>query len=807
MLTALVVAQLAVTLHAPDTVALRTPGTVVVEASAPGAELPRITAPTGAAFQLVLTGASSRVTGTLGSRWNTVEQQYQLLARRVGPFTLPPFEVTTVTAATRTKPHRVLVRPANALLGAVPPVIAGARLDADDEGVSLRAVVLPDTVYVGQQTTYQVGVFLDDDVRLRLRRNPEFVPPEPRGMLAYELPSPPASPPARAAGGRRFEAHVFQRALFPLGAGRFVVPTAQLVYSLPLSSSFFSREESHTVRSDSLVVVAVEPPATGRPADWAGAVGDLSVDARLDSSTGRAGDPIVVTVRVQGRGNVKLLPRPSLTVPWGTAVPSEERVELDTQSVVVRGVKEFDWLVTPRQAGTLELPRVRYPYFNPYTERYEIAVTPPRPVTVSPGALAALDSARAATPPPLPLRPALRAPVGPPAHERPAFWAVALLAPLPAAAAGFARRPRRRRAPPSPRDVLRSLARRPGPVDAARLRRAYAGALATRLHLTPGAITTTRGALARALRRSGTTSETAAQAEALLVALDRAAYSPGTPPPAGAAASALDLYARVDAEARSRLALAARRLAPAVVLAATLGGALAGSTTAIAAALDADAPAPAERFAAGRAAYDDRRFADAARIFADVAREQPRAADAWANFGTASWAAADTAAAVVGWQRALRLEPLAGDARERLALVGPSQQGAIATVPRIPLDAATVAALVVWCGGWALLLLAARRRRARATLSAWGAAALATSLALTVAARGLASACAAHGLAVVEDRGPLRALPALSADQGAALVPGDVARILSREGAWARVALDGEREGWIEWERLVPLAE
>jgi hypothetical protein len=684
--------------------------------------------------------------------------------------------------------------------------VARARL-SDDEGVALRAVAQPERVYVGQQITYQVGVFLDDDVRMRLRRNPEFIPPEPRGMLAYELPAPALTPPARTSSGKRYEAHVFQRALFPLAAGRYVVPQAQLVYSLPLSNSFFSREESRTVRADSLVVVAVEPPAAGRPADWSGAVGDLAVETRLDSSSGRAGDPVVVTVRVQGRGNVKLLPRPALAVPWGTAVPSEERVKLDTDAVVVRGVKEFDWLVTPRQAGTLELPSVRYPFFNPYTERYEIAVTRPQSLTVAPGALATLDSLRADTAPLLPLRPALRAPVGRPVHEHPAYWAIALLAPLPAAAFGIVRRPRRRRAVPvSAAARLRVLARRGPDADAAALRRAYVAALADRLRLTPGVITTTSGALARALRRTGVTSETARDAEALLVALDRAAYAAGSPPPAGAARTALDLYKRVDGEARPRLALTARRVAPVVAGVAALGATLAGAGVASPrVGPAAEEMTPAARFARGVDAYHARRFAESAQLFADVAEEQPRAADAWANFGTASWAAADTAAAAVGWQRAMRLEPLAGDVRERLALIGSLQQSGVAWIPRVPVSAAALLALAAWCCAWAALVGTLLRPGAARTFAAAAAGAGAATFVLALATRDLAARGAARHLAIVEEHGALRSVPALGGERGSAVSTGDLARVLRREGAWARVALDGGREGWIEWEKLVPL--
>src|SRR5215469_11817391 len=169
--------------------------------------------------------------------------------------------------------------------------------------VNFHAMVTPDTVFVGQQVTYQVGVFLDDQLRLRLRRNPEFVPPEPRAMLAYDLPNATA-PGARRVGDHEYEVHVFERAFFPLEAGRYVIPAAELSYSLPLSMSFFSREESHTLAAESLTVIVLAPPAAGRPANYGGAVGDLHVDERLDAHRVRAGDPVLLTVAVGGRGNV-----------------------------------------------------------------------------------------------------------------------------------------------------------------------------------------------------------------------------------------------------------------------------------------------------------------------------------------------------------------------------------------------------------------------------------------------------------------------------------------------------------------------
>ena len=60
---------------------------------------------------------------------------------------------------------------------------------------------------------------------------------------------------------------------------------------------------------------------------------------------------MLLTVRVHGTGNVKLFPRPNLVVPWAALVSADERVRVDSNDARIRGVKEFDWVLTPRVAG------------------------------------------------------------------------------------------------------------------------------------------------------------------------------------------------------------------------------------------------------------------------------------------------------------------------------------------------------------------------------------------------------------------------------------------------------------------------
>lgn len=225
--------------------------------------------------------------------------------------------------------------------------LAGAQDAPAPAGIGFSATLAPDTVYVGQQATYALTVRIPAEVRQRLRRNPEFVPPETRAMLAYDLPVPRPGP-----RGEGPEVHVFRRALFPLTPGRYTIPPARLSYSIPQSPSFFSREEARTLRSAATTLVVLEPPDRGRPEAWSGAVGRWRASASVDPAATRVGDPFVLTLRVEGVGNATLLPRPALEIDWASVVPEDERVVLDSTPTTLSGFKEFTWLVTPRVAGT-----------------------------------------------------------------------------------------------------------------------------------------------------------------------------------------------------------------------------------------------------------------------------------------------------------------------------------------------------------------------------------------------------------------------------------------------------------------------
>lgn len=784
-----VAAQIAIVAHAPDTVRACDAVEISVAVSGPASGIPRLVSPSLRPFDVLL-GAAARLTYGPGSRPSVVaEYRFVVTTDQVGQFTIPAFEARTQSASVQSQPLTLVVIPVRS--SGVPSVVARARIDTA-AGLTLGASSA-DTVFVGQQATYDVAVFLNEAARSRLRRNPTFYPPEMQAMLAYDLPSA-AQGFRQHSGSQCFDALVYRRAVFPLVTGRLVIPPAQLVYSTGQPTSLFSREESHELHTDSVSIIAIEPPREGRPAEYTGAVGELRVDSRLDSIASRVGDPMLFTVRVAGTGNVKLFPRPTVRIPWAGLVAADERVSVDSSGARVGGVKEFDWVLTPRIAGEFDVPPVRYGYFNPWRRRYDVATARGDRLLVAAGALANADTGQADGP--MSIRTSYAGPASAPPQSSPIFWLALALAPIPALVARARRRTVRAPAPAEP-DPMRALALAAAALDPLKLRRSYVRALAQRLGYRPADFTNA-GALERALRRAGVSEATAMRAEAQLRELDAAAYSPAGDMGPHAAKRASDLARAVDAEALPRSELPF--WIPVVLIAATLIGAT-GATAAIAATAANSASAS---FASGVSSYVRRDYVVARGAFADAVGMDPRSADAWANYGTAAWAAGDTASAMHGWREALSLEPGAGDIRPRASLVRPLDFGAPGWVPSLPANGA------VWLFGamWlAACCLAWVWRAAPLTLARRVAPLAAAALLFGVIAMEINARVVGADVAVVRRALALTSDPAVGMDRGPVLGTGELVRVDLRRGTWVYVVAGAAREGWLPAPELMFIAD
>lgn len=789
MIVVAVLAQLAIVTHAPDTVRACDAVDVSVAVSSPANDLPRLTAPSFRPFDVLRAGAPRLVYDRSGRASAITEYQFVITTDRTGRFTIPAFEARSRSGSIVGKPHTVTVLP---MLLRGPSVIARARIDTGTD-LSLTSPAA-ETVFVGQQATYEVAVFLNQITRDRLRRNPTFYPPEMQAMLAYDLPMS-AQGFRQRSGSQCFDALVYRRAVFPLVPGRIVIPPAQLVYSTALSTtSLFSREESHELQTDSVAFVSVDPPREGRPAEFTGAVGSLRVESRMGSAASRVGDPMLLTVSVAGTGNVKLFPRPTVRIPWAGLVAADERVTVDSTTARVGGVKEFDWVLTPRIAGEFDVPPVRYGYFDPGRRRYDVAVAPGDRLRVAAGALANADTGQAEGP--LSIRTEYRGPTPPSPQSSPIFWLALAIAPLPALVSRGRRRLRALRSPQAvaaamDRDPMQALTDLAQSVDPVALRRYYVRALAQRLGCRPSDFTHP-GALARALRRAGVSDSTASRAEVQLRELDSAAYDSSGTLPANAAKNAHQLARAVDAEALSRSELPFR--IPAILLVAVL----ASATMAVAA-----DTAPAA-FASGVSSYLRQDYPAAQASFARAATHDPRSTDAWANFGTAAWAAGDSASAVLGWRQALSLDPGASDAHARIGGYRIVDAASPGWVPAIPAHLMVWLFAALWLAAWTLAWIG---RGSPGTLKRQTAPLAVFAMLVGLVAITVNDKVAGADIAVVRRSLSLSTDPALGMDRGPSVAVGEMVRVAARRGSWVRVDAADNRSGWVSDAQVVFIAD
>jgi len=196
-------------------------------------------------------------------------------------------------------------------------------------------------------------------------------------------------------GERWIAVKVRESALFPLRAGRLEIGPLEFGF---LGRRYAARTAEGLRRSSRpLVVDVVEPPADGRPAGYAGDVGEFRLDATVEPRHITQGGSIAVTARVDGTGRM----------PGALKLPEQEGVawleptlrgDPSVAGTTVGGLRNFNYVVRLTRAGKIDLGRLSLPFYNPTTRRYRVLTADLGQVTVDPEPRAATSSRPAAPP-------------------------------------------------------------------------------------------------------------------------------------------------------------------------------------------------------------------------------------------------------------------------------------------------------------------------------------------------------------------------------------------------------------------------
>jgi len=216
----------------------------------------------------------------------------------------------------------------------------------------------------------------------------------------FQLPQQPRTTQEVIDGQRYLVAEIKKVALFPQSVGKKILQPLQVECeaqvqnrrrSRDLFDSFFDDPfMARTVRravASSPVEIEVEPlPEEGKPASFAGAVGNYTISASLDRAAVKTNEAITLKIVISGAGNLRVLSPPKLELPadFETYDPKIDQ-SINYNNDRVSGSKTFEYVLVPRSAGNIELKPITFSFFEPRSRTYKIVSTSPLALSVTKG--------------------------------------------------------------------------------------------------------------------------------------------------------------------------------------------------------------------------------------------------------------------------------------------------------------------------------------------------------------------------------------------------------------------------------------
>lgn len=648
-----------------------------------------------------------------------------------------------------------------------------------------------------------------------------------------------------------FQVLDFATVLTPLRSGAMTVGPAKMGLSMMVrgrgrrggffDDPFFGGEQRRLeITSDPLELTVLPLPDAGKPADFSGAVGSFGFEVKAAPLEVAAGDPVTVTYTIRGTGSLDNVKPPAIPASDGLRVYPPQQTNAGAKAAAANvAERTFEQVVIPERAGTLDLPTLRFSFFDPATGTYHTASHPVIPLVVSPRAAGNAPSHVVAAAPPVAApkaetlghdlvfikdAPGDLVPIGARRWRSPLFWSfqiVPLLAWLAVVLvdrrrqrlhgdAGYARFTRAgheaRRALDVAKDALRPGNQAPF-YDA--VARALSDYLAAKLQLPPGAVAA--DTVAAHLASRGVDTAVADRLRALFAHCEQVRFAPAT-------ATDADMQRTLDeADAVIRALERERRLGQ--PLAAMLAAGLFASllTAGAAVATDPGNETPQTLFFQGNTAYGEERYGDAVTAYEKVLATGVESGNLHFNLGNAHFKNGNVGRAVLSYERARRLIPRDPDlhanlgyARERSGDGDPTPLWARLVFPlasRASSDellAATSACFVlVMAALIAGRLVPTARRASRGVAIAAG---LGLALVGTSAGYRLATVDLPSFAVVVADRETdVRFEPSATGTAHFTSKPGAVLRVLADREGWAQVARGDGKRGWIARDAIAAL--
>jgi hypothetical protein len=369
-----------------DTIGLDEQAILQVVVSGTEQNLPEPQLPTLPMFEVYSQGRSSNISIVNGQISSSVTYRYMLLPQKPGTF--PIDQIAVVHNNKRYKGNHLELTVLSKGTASSPRLEDQA---ADESGKSkdyfLEAIVDKGKPYVNEQVTLTLKFY----TAVQYYGNPELSEPTTTGFWTEVLGN--KAPYYQKISNRNYKVIERKYALFPTQTGELSVGRASIRFTVArrdkrfrdpfnVFGDFFGSGQEVSVSSRPLTIDVRPLPQQGRPADFTGTIGNFRINAIADKTQVEINQPVTVTIKISGSGNIKSVAEPIIPelddFRVYRASSSENVSKLQDR---LGGTKIFEEVFIPRRPGKLEIPALSFNYFDLEHNKYRTLTT--RPIRVS----------------------------------------------------------------------------------------------------------------------------------------------------------------------------------------------------------------------------------------------------------------------------------------------------------------------------------------------------------------------------------------------------------------------------------------
>jgi hypothetical protein len=174
---------------------------------------------------------------------------------------------------------------------------------------------------------------------------------------------------------------VKQLLLDPIKAGTHTIPSFNMQVNVIMNdwmgggfSGFFNQTQPMYLQTEEKELNIKQLPTEGKPKDFSGIVGELTLEGRYSREEVNYGDSLSLQVTASGNCNLdglkKMIPG---EIPGFAVYETQKNATESVANNQYYVQKEFEAILVPEKNGAIDIKPVSISYFNPVTEKYERA--------------------------------------------------------------------------------------------------------------------------------------------------------------------------------------------------------------------------------------------------------------------------------------------------------------------------------------------------------------------------------------------------------------------------------------------------